>query len=64
MFGARLDKLWTFKRWQFESYVDLLNAIRGINPEFTAYNYDYSERAYVRGLPFIPNLGLEAKFWL
>ncbi|MBT3223828.1 MAG: ligand-gated channel protein, partial [Proteobacteria bacterium] len=60
----RVDKLWTFKRWQMETYVDLMNAIRGINPEFTIYNYDYSESAYVRGMPFIPNIGLEAKFWL
>jgi len=60
----RVDKLWTYKRWQLETYLDLLNAIRGVNAEFTSYAYDYSEYAYVRGLPFIPNLGLEAKFWL
>jgi hypothetical protein len=62
--SLRLDKLWTFRNWQLESYVDLLNAVRGVNPEFTVYNYDFSEAAYVRGLPFIPNIGLEAKFWL
>ncbi|HHO50593.1 MAG TPA: TonB family protein [Deltaproteobacteria bacterium] len=61
--SLRLDRLWTFKRWQLETYVDLLNAVRGINPEFTIYNYDYSEFAFVRGLPFIPNIGLEAKFY-
>ena len=60
----RIDKLWTYKRWQLETYLDLLNAVRGVNAEFTSYAYDYSEYAYVRGLPFIPNLGLEAKFWL
>ena len=60
----RIDKLWTYKHWQLETYVDLLNAIRGINAEFTSYAYDYSEYAYIRGLPFIPNIGLEAKFWL
>jgi TonB family protein len=62
--SLRFDKLWTFKTWQLESYVDLINAIRGVNPEFTLYNYDFTESAYVRGLPFIPNLGIEAKFWL
>ncbi|MCB9678902.1 MAG: TonB family protein [Alphaproteobacteria bacterium] len=62
--SLRLDKLWTFKTWQFETYVDLLNAVRGVNPEFRIYNYDYSDSAFVRGLPFIPNVGLEAKFWL
>ncbi|MCO4746541.1 MAG: TonB family protein [Proteobacteria bacterium] len=62
--SLRFDKLWTFKRWQLETYVDALNVVRGVNPEFTIYNYDYSEYAYVRGLPFIPNIGLEAKFFL
>jgi len=61
--SLRFDKLWTFKRWQLETYIDLLNAVRGVNPEFTIYNYDYSEYAYVRGLPFIPNIGIEAKFF-
>ena len=62
--SLRGDKLWTFKRWQLETYVDLLNIVRGVNPEFELYNYDYTDFAYVRGLPFIPNVGLEAKFWL
>jgi TonB family protein len=61
--SLRFDKLFTFKTWQLQAYVDLLNAVRGVNPEFTIYNYDYSEYAYVRGLPFIPNIGFEAKFF-
>ena len=60
----RVDKLWTFKRWQLETYVDLLNMVRGVNPEFRVYNYDFTESAFVRGLPFIPNLGLEARIFL
>ena len=61
--SVRVDKLWTFKTWQLGTYVDLLNVVRGVNPEFTIYDYDYSEHAYVRGLPFIPNIGIEAKFY-
>ena len=61
--SLRGDKSWTFKSWQLEAYVDLINVVRGVNPEFTLYNYDYSEYAYVRGLPFIPNIGFEAKFY-
>ncbi len=57
----RVDKTWTFKRWQLEAYVDLINAIRGVNPELTVYTNDYTEYAYVRGLPFIPNIGLEVR---
>ncbi len=56
----RLEKLFTFRRWQLATYVDLLNVLRGTNPEFVRYNYDYTEWAYVRSLPFIPNLGFDA----
>jgi hypothetical protein len=59
----RLDKLWTFRRWQLNTYVDLINAVRGVNPEFTIYNADYTESAYVRGLPFIPNIGFEVRLY-
>jgi TonB family protein len=59
----RVDKLWTFRSWQLDTYVDLLNAVRGVNPEFTVYNHDYTQYAYVRGLPFIPNIGIEARFY-
>lgn len=58
----RVDKLFTFKRWQLELYLDLLNVLRGENPEFTQYNYDYTEERYIRGLPFIPSPGFEARF--
>ena len=58
----RVDKTWTFRTWQMDTYIDFINAIRGVNPETTVYNYDYSEYAYVRGLPFIPNIGIELRF--
>jgi TonB family protein len=61
--SLRFDKLWTFRRWQLDTYVDLINAVRGVNAEFTLYNFDYTEAAYLRGLPFIPNIGIEAKFY-
>lgn len=60
--SLRVDRLFTFRNWQLATYLDLLNAVKGVNPEFTQYSYDYSEYAYVRGLPFIPNIGFEAKY--
>lgn len=59
--SLRFDKTFLFKSWELDAYVDLLNMVRGVNPEFTIYNYDFSEYAYVRGLPFIPNVGIEAR---
>lgn len=61
--SLRLDRLWTFKNWQASTYVDLMNVVKGVNPEFTLYNYDGTQKAYVRGLPFIPNVGIEARFY-
>ena len=58
----RVDKTFTFQRWQLETYVDLINAVRGENPEFVLNNYDYTESTYIRGLPFIPSVGFEADF--
>ncbi len=60
--SARFDKLFTFRSWQLSVYVDLLNLIHGTNPEFQVYNYDYTESAYIKGLPFLPSPGFEAKF--
>ncbi len=62
--SLRVDKLFTFRTWQLSVYCDLLNVARGVNPEFEVYNYDYTERTYVRGLPFLPSPGFEAKFEL
>ena len=54
----------TFKRWWLETYVDMLNVVRGENPEALHYNYDYTESAPIRGLPFIVSPGIRAEFSL
>ena len=60
----RVDKLFTFKRWQLETYIDCINVVRGKNAEYLQYNYDYTDSAYIRGLPFIPSPGFRAEFEL
>jgi TonB family protein len=57
----RVSKLFTFKHWQLELFADVLNAVHGENPEFTLYNYDYTESASVSGLPTIPSLGFQVE---
>jgi len=59
----RLDKTYSFKRWRLKTYLDVLNAFRGENPEFVQYNYDYTENTWVRGLPLIPSPGFEAEIF-
>ena len=61
---VRLDKLFTWKNWQLEVFVDLLNLAHGENPEFILYNYDYTEHDWVSGLPFIPSVGFQAEWHL
>ncbi|MFK7926542.1 MAG: TonB family protein [Myxococcota bacterium] len=56
----RASKLWTFKSWQLEGYVDLLNVVKGKNPEGQNWAYDFSESTTVSGLPFIPSVGVQA----
>ena len=58
----RIDKLFTFKKWQMELYTDFLNVVKGDNPEVTLYNYDYTESRYIGSLPFIPSIGIQANF--
>ncbi len=55
----RIEKGFTFKRAHLGVYADFLNVVKGDNPEYVLYNYDYSEVGYVSGLPFIPNLGFD-----
>ena len=59
-FDLRADKRYTFKRWWLETYVDLLNVVRGENPE-SVLNVRLPEETYVRGLPFLPSIGLRAE---
>ncbi len=58
----RLDRRFVFDTWQMSAYLDISNVYNATNPEGTQYNYDYSESAPLRGLPFLPTLGISARF--
>ena len=60
--NLRADKTFTFEKWQLDAYADFLNVVRGENPEFVVYNYDYTDRRFIRSLPFIPSFGFETEF--
>ena len=57
---ARIDKQWTFGRWDFSMYLDLQNATNAQNPEVMSWNYDFSEETPITSLPTIPVLGFRA----
>jgi outer membrane receptor protein involved in Fe transport len=59
---VRLDKKFTFKHWWMAFYIDIWNVYYAKNPEGISYNYDYTKKGYVYGLPILPTIGLQGGF--
>ncbi|WP_438010717.1 TonB-dependent receptor [Sorangium sp. So ce321] len=58
----RADKTWKFKDWQLGLYLDIQNVYNHAAAEGISYNFNYTKREYVTGLPFLPTLGLRGDF--
>lgn len=58
----RADKTWQFKKWQLSMYLDIQNIYNRQGPEGISYNFDYTKRRYVTGLPILPSFGLRGEF--
>ncbi len=58
----RVDRRWKFKTWTFSAYLDLQNAYNQANVEGLSYNFNYTNRQYVAGLPILPVLGMRGEF--
>jgi hypothetical protein len=58
----RIDKTWTFRTWSLGVYLDLLNVYNAQNTERYRYQYEYSSRYPIPGLPIIPAFGLKGAF--
>ena len=58
----RVDRVWKFKRWKFSAYLDLQNVYNQANVEGFSYNFNYTSRTYVSGLPIIPSIGVRGDF--
>jgi len=56
----RASKLWTFRSWQLDTFIDLLGVVQGQNPTGEIQAYDFSEALLIEGLPLIPSIGFEA----
>jgi len=55
---ARLSKRFKLSESsEFEAYLDVQNVTNHANPEEVVYNYDYTKRSYITGLPLLPVLG-------
>ncbi len=58
----RVDRRWIFNTWTLSAYLDITNVYNAVNPEGTRYNFDYTDSEPLRGLPFLPTLGVTARF--
>lgn len=57
----RLDKRWQFKSWQFSLYLDVQNVYNNANTEGIQYNFNFTSRQFVSGLPILPSFGLRGE---
>ncbi|MFZ4736943.1 MAG: TonB family protein [Bradymonadia bacterium] len=61
-FDLRVDRNWIFDLWVLTAYLEIQNAYNRSNPEGYTYNYDYTEKKLLSGLPIIPSFGLRGEF--
>ncbi len=59
---VRLDKTWVFKTWLIGAYIDVINVLDWDNSEATQWDYRYRDSAPVRGMPFLPTLGVKGEW--
>lgn len=58
----RVDKVWTFDTWRLNLYLEVLNVYNNGAQEGWQYNYDYSERGRLTGLPILPVFGIRGEW--
>ncbi|MBU1220684.1 TonB family protein [Myxococcota bacterium] len=58
----RIDKKFTFNTWSLTMYLDIQNVYNYQVSEFLTYNFNYTKRTTVAGLPIIPSIGIKGSF--
>lgn len=58
----RVDKKFIFDKWILSGYIDIQNIYNHRSIEGVIYNYDYTQRQWLEGLPIIPGFGFKAEF--
>jgi len=58
----RVDRRFRFKTWQLSLYLDVQNVYNSQNVEGIDYNFNYTARQYVTGLPILPSFGVRGDF--
>ena len=58
----RVDKKFVFKKWILTAFLDVQNVYYHANVEFTGWNYDFTRRTQVTGLPILPQIGVKGEY--
>jgi hypothetical protein len=58
---VRIEKQFNWKQWGLNLFVDVQNVTNRQNPEELLYNYDYSVKRYITGLPTLAVVGLRVE---
>jgi outer membrane receptor protein involved in Fe transport len=59
---VRVDKVIQFALWKLSIYLDIQNVYNNQNVEAISYDYRFSTRQYVTGIPILPSFGLRGEF--
>ncbi|MBK9034337.1 MAG: TonB-dependent receptor plug domain-containing protein [Myxococcales bacterium] len=57
----RVDHFWRFDAWTLSAFLDVSNVYLNAKVEQYQYNFDYSQRAEIAGLPIVPSIGLRGE---
>jgi outer membrane receptor protein involved in Fe transport len=60
-FDVRIDKRFVFDTWTLALYLDVQNVTNAQNPEGLFYSFNYTQKAYVYGIPILPSLGVRGE---
>lgn len=58
----RIDKKWILDQEIWTLYLDIQNVLNTKNPESIEYSYNYKDKEFVSGLPFLPAFGIKGEF--
>ncbi len=58
----RAEKTFTFDTWRLSAFLDIINVYDAANPEATQWDYRYGQSAPVRGVPFLPTIGIKGQW--
>jgi len=59
---VRFDKMWTWDTWRLTAYLDVQNVYLSANQEGWQYNYDFSDKQALTGLPIFPVIGAKGEW--